>query len=212
MSTAGSILVLSDEPVIAALIGMFVELTGRQPVFADAEETPADALTRLRPLAVIVIDVDVDAARSDLFFAVAARKQVRVVVFGSGARTRGIGEIAAQRNIPWFILPPELDRLRTILNVPFGNPKQDRQQGESREPRTTTSGDGTCILSDGGGRRWMVYDRVDARAGRDEHAFEPPDRVFVGEDGETRHCEPGPLALHDYSASALDEQLGRARQ
>ena len=38
MSNIGPILVIADQPVIAALVGMLVELTGRQPVFARANE------------------------------------------------------------------------------------------------------------------------------------------------------------------------------
>src|SRR5947208_17121846 len=91
MPMAGSVLVLADEPVIAALVGMLVELAGHQPVFATAGEPFINALRRLRPLAVVVIGADVDDAKSDLFYAAAARRGIGVVVFGSQTHTRIIG-------------------------------------------------------------------------------------------------------------------------
>src|SRR4051812_6278937 len=115
MPSNSRVLVVSAQTVVAALVGMLVELTGRQPVFAATDEQPGDAVRRLRPVAVILLDAEIDAARSDLFFALTSRHQIPVVVFGSELRAREIGEIAALRRIPWITLPPDRDQLAAVL-------------------------------------------------------------------------------------------------
>lgn len=209
MTTVGPVLILTEQPVIAALVGMLVELAGWQAVFAGDDEQPADALTRLRPLAVIFIDAEMTAARSDLFFALASRKQIGVAVFGSGARTREIAEVAAQRQIPWLTLPPDVDRLATVIDLLSGKSMLGRRR-ERREAAAVVSADGTCILRDTTGRHWIVYDRRSATDRRVNEHGEIGDRVFVAEDGETRHCELPAVELGVHTANVLEEQLGRA--
>ena len=47
-------LVLSDDPLAAALVAAAIEHYGVRPVFAAAGESPRDALRRLRPRVVLV--------------------------------------------------------------------------------------------------------------------------------------------------------------
>lgn len=105
-TSVGTILILSDEPVIAALVGTLVELTGATPAFAKRGEQATDAMQRFHPPDVMLLDAEMDAARSNLFFALAAQKAIEVVVFGSEGRAREVAEVAAQRRIPWLTLPP----------------------------------------------------------------------------------------------------------
>src|SRR3954463_15350354 len=180
--SVGPILILSDEPVIAALVGLLIELEGREPAFPRAQESPADALDRLRPVAVALVDSAFASARSDVFFAMAAQKRVSIIVFGPEARAHDIGEIAAQRCIPWLVLPPSGRDVAIALAGAAGGP-QSRRVGERRvAERLTICPDGTPVLSDDEGRRWLVYDR---RAAHDRRAGET-DRVFVALDGEQR--------------------------
>jgi CheY-like chemotaxis protein len=210
MTTVGPILILTEQPVIAALVGMLVELAGCEAVFAGDDEQPADALTRLRPLAVILIDAEMNAARSDLLFALAARKQIGLVVFGAGGRAREVAEIAAQRQIPWVTLPPDLERLAAVIDLVCKKKPLGRQHDRREPAEAVVSADGTCILRDTAGRNWIVYDRRSASDRRVNEDGEVGDRVFVAEDGETRHCELPAVELSERAANVLEEQLSRA--
>lgn len=219
MSAVGSILVLSQQPVLAALVGMLVELAGRAPVFPTADEPPSDAIRRLSPLAVILIDAEADAARSDMFFAVAARSQIGVVVFGSEREARRVAEVAASRRIPWITLPPEVDRLRHAIRFAAerGRPREraprertPRQAERRQVPDAVRAPDGTNIFRDGFGRHWMIFDRRAARDRRADGDRETADLVFVAEDGETRHCIIATSDLEHASARDLEAQLGRS--
>lgn len=200
-SVVGSILVLSEQPMIAALVGGLLELEGCKPVFAGRQEGPAAALQRLRPLGAVLVDCEISAAESDLFFAVANRHGIRVVVFGSSHEAHRIGRIASARGISWFTLPPEPERLRAALGT------RRKEEPRRRNPEMIRASDGTRILLDRAGRHWMVYDR---RVG-DRRSFDSRsvDRAFVAEDGEIRHCEVAD-AGGDGSAVELEAQLETA--
>lgn len=206
MGTVSRILVLAREPIVAALVGMLVEMVGRTPVFAESDEAPSDALLRLRPLAVLLVDASIDAARSDLFFAIAARHGVRIAVFGDDRRARSLAEIAGHRRIPWFTIPPTLDELTVAINAAAGDRRVSRQP-DRRAPSAVTAVDGTRILSDPEGTRWMVYDRrvaTDRRAVSDSST-----RVFISDAGELRELGVSATDL-EVSAASLHGQLARA--
>jgi hypothetical protein len=217
MTTPRSILILSQQPMIAALVAMLVELIGERPVFAESAEPPLDALKRLRPLAVILIDAEMELARSDLLFALAARNEVGVVVFGYGARPRDIGEVASHRSIPWFTLPPKLERLSIAIATASGSEPVARVAERRQAAHAGVALDGTRLFCDASGRNWIVYDRrgsVDRRSserivggsiGDDETA-----RIFVAEDGETRYYALGATESPRSDAAVLEDQLSRA--
>lgn len=192
--------------MIAALVGVLLELDGCQPVFAGTQEASVEALQRLRPLGAVLVDCEAGTAESDLFFAAAHRGGTRVVVFGPSYLAGRICGIARTRHVSWFTLPPEPDRLRTALGA---RRKDGATEGRRRNPEMTFAADGTRILFDRVGRHWMVYDR---RVG-DRRSLETSsvDRVFIAEDGEVRHCELADAAVGQSSAIELDAQLQNAR-
>jgi DNA-binding NtrC family response regulator len=198
MVPSGPVLIISQQSVVAALVGMLVELTGNQPVYANAAEQPADAVRRLRPVLVVLMDVEVDAARSDLFFATADRAGTPIVVFGARERARDIAEIAAHRRIPWLTLPADPDRLAEVVVAARGRERAPRTPDRRQPPTAAVVDDDTIILRDQAGRQWIVYDR----RGSDR-------RIFVSEDGETRSLPA--TATHRASKPAeLEDQLARA--
>jgi|SRR5579885_3796340 len=220
------VLVLADGPVVAALIGMLVETTGRTPVFANPDEVPSDALERTRPIAAVIIDVSLSAAESDLFFAAAAKWDIGVAVFGPESNARRIAEIAGGRRVPWFTMPPSAEQLAAALDVAVGAERR-RSEGERRTQAQASeaivAADGTRILRDSKGQRWMVYDRrvnLDRRdrtdrtdrtdrSERREHAEPVTVRVFVSDAGESRECDLGEMESRQASATALELQLAR---
>jgi hypothetical protein len=203
------VLVLADGPVVAALIGMLVETTGRTPVFANPDEVPTDALERTRPTAAVIIDVTLSAAESDLFFAAAAKWNIGVAVFGPESASRRIAEIAAGRHVPWFTMPPTAEQLSSALDVTTGADRRRREAERRAASEAIIASDGTRILRDSRGQRWMVYDRRVARERRATDDEPVTVRVFVSEAGEARECGLGEQESHQASATALESQLAR---
>ncbi len=108
-------------------MGLLVELADFAPVFAAREERPEDALARARPVLAALIDDSLDAVRSDVFFARAARHHVAVAIF-SGRGSRGeLKARIAERGIPYLELPAQAaDLARVIRATASGSPAKRR--------------------------------------------------------------------------------------
>lgn len=111
-----SVLVLAREPVIAALLGMLIEMEGYHPQFPGVGESVDDALSRLRPPIILCADCELEEVPTDLFFARAARARARVVLFGGPAAAGAVRELAAGRGLPFFLLPTDLEALARALD------------------------------------------------------------------------------------------------
>lgn len=103
--------------MIAALLGMLVELVGYRPVFAGEDERPEDAMRRVRPALVVLVDGTLDAVRSDLFFARAAQHRIGLAIFGPEDRRADLAATAEQRGITWFTLPIDGAVLRDCIET-----------------------------------------------------------------------------------------------
>lgn len=190
---------------------MLVELVGRVPAFARAGEQPENAVRRVRPLLVVLLDAELDAARSDLFFARAARRHVGLAVFGDGGSVHRLGAIARERGVPWLDVSATptafADLLERAAATQWWRSGADRRQ----QPAVDRDPDGTLVFVDRNGERWRVYDRRGTQRRREE---EPSvRRTFVGESGETRECALGRRERHDSgipTAAALERQMDRA--
>ena len=223
-----TVLVLSDDPMGAALLGVLTEMADCVPAFPNPGERPEDALARVRPVFVVLLDASLEAARSDLFFARAAKRHIRIAIFGvPGREVPDFEARARERGIPSFALPIDLPRFTEVLakagacNWWLGGGERRRP---SPQPQLARGSDGTLIYTDRAGRRWYVYDRrgsdrrvADRRApsAGDEPTDGPPQRLFVNERGEAWRY---PLAAHEADESAnlspddLERQLARAEK
>ena len=210
------VLVLSDQPMAAALLGMLLELEGYDPAFAQQGESPDAALARVRPLLVALVDRALDVAGSDLFLARAARRQVGVVLFGTQGTEDGPPAWARQRRVPWFVMPVDGPSLRRAIEDSTSSYRLWRSDTERRRARTETAADGTLIYHDRSGRRWQVYDRrgSDRRQGRPAAPLDPADaggdRTFVNEAGEQWRTDMTAADFLDESPAGLERQLARA--
>lgn len=208
------VLILTPQPLLAALLGMLMELEQFEPAYAAPDERPEDALARIRPLLVVVLDGDLEAAHSDLFFARAAKRGVRVVLFqppGSGTDVRALAEA---RQLQWFTLPIDRRNLARLLGD--GTPRT-RSGADRRGAAVSVGRDGAIIYDDAAGRRWFVYDRRSRdRRGDSEDAGEGSGtndgdyRAFVSANGEEWRVPLRSDEPMEVTPSALAEQLARA--
>jgi hypothetical protein len=195
-----------------ALLGMLVELAQLEPVFADAGETPDDALARVVPLLVLIADGGVGAFRSDLFLTRAQHRGIGVVVFGG--RNPGDAEHwARERGLPYLVLPADAEAFGRLLDEAKREDRRSRLAGDRRaSARTEHARDGTLIFQAGTGERWFVYDRRSGERRRSEQAGGESYRVFVNEAGLELTVRLDPQELQDQSPATLEHQLARAEK
>ena len=114
-ASKAKVLIIAREAVIAALIGMLLELEGYEPVYAAIGERAEDALSRVRPPLVVVLDGGLDAARSDLFYARALSSQAKVVLFGEPFAAEDVRAMARERRVPYFAMPVDRATLGGVM-------------------------------------------------------------------------------------------------
>jgi hypothetical protein len=203
-----TVLILSGEAMGAALLGLLLERGPYEPAFAHPGETPEAAVKRVRPLFVILLDVAVDAARSDLFYLRAARRGVSVILYGNPADSTVVDELAARRGLRGFTLPITGPALTALLDE-----EQARERRDHKRPPRRASVDqaGDAILfTDRRGRRWFVYDRRVGERRADDRG--PVYRAFVNEAGEEWRYGFAPDESADASVVMLERQLASAER
>jgi len=114
---AARVLVLASDTVIAAFLGMLLELEGYEPAFAEPGETSDAAVARLRPPLIVCIDCELPEAESDIFFARAEHHGAVIVAFGAPGREERVRALAAERDIPYFVLPSDRATLGAALRL-----------------------------------------------------------------------------------------------
>ena len=193
----------------AALVAMLLELEGYEPAFARDGENAEAALARVRPLLVVLLDLALDVATSDLFLARAARRQVGVVLFGARETPDSATVWAQARRVPWFRMPVDGQELRRAIDASTASFRLWRTDTDRRRHSTEKDAAGTLVYHDRDGRRWHVYDR---RAGDRRHqtANAGDHRAFVNDEGEEWRVAMAPADFLDYSPAGLEQQLSRA--
>jgi hypothetical protein len=117
-----AVLILSSDPLAAALLGAAVELAGYAPSFAGQGEPHRAALLRLRPRLVLV-DCDHEEACSEGFIGPALMTGAKVLVFRSRRSTRDVTDLTdltARMQVAVMDLPLEGDRLTRMLREAMG--------------------------------------------------------------------------------------------
>ena len=208
---ASKVLVLSDQPLVAALIGMLVELVGFVPAFAGVGELPEEALRRVRPLVVVLLDAELGAARSDLFFAQAAKRKVGLAVFGPTGSERQLAAIARQRGVPCVEVPASSTAFAHLLEratvAEWWRSGADRRHPAEGSPPA----DDKFEFVGRDGRRWQVYDRRGSQRRRGEAPI--VERTFVDEEGERWELALSPDEIDPETPptpAVLEQQIARA--
>lgn len=101
--------------MIAALLGLLLELEEYEPAFPLPDESAEEAIRRLRPPLVVVLDGELDAARSDLFHARATHAGARVALFCQPLVAAEVRAVARERNLPFFTMPVDRVALGAVL-------------------------------------------------------------------------------------------------
>lgn len=177
MSPLSTVLLLSDDAMTLALLGLLVELADFVPAFAEEGERPEDALSRVRPAFVVVLDDTIDAARSDLFFARAAQRKVGLAIFSGKGSARDLADGIGARGIPYFALPTDVDNLARIIRTAATTAWWQRGVDRRALPAAEREDEGGLFFVDRSGRRWRVHDR------RGSDRRQTPDGVGVVGDG-----------------------------
>ncbi|HEX5580559.1 MAG TPA: hypothetical protein VFX39_03210, partial [Gemmatimonadaceae bacterium] len=101
MPRPSTVLLLSGDPMAAALLGLLAETAGFEAACPLADEPPEDAVARVRPLSVILVDSALDVTRSDLFFGRVARRRVALAVLRrADAADLPLAAWARDRDVP----------------------------------------------------------------------------------------------------------------
>jgi len=109
-----AVLVLSDDPLAAALLGAATELAGYSPRFPLQNEKARTALRRVRP-GLVLVDCDHPEACTDEFVGPALMTGSRVLLFRSRRTARDPGEFAGRLGLRVLELPVEHEPLRQLL-------------------------------------------------------------------------------------------------
>jgi hypothetical protein len=115
------VLILSADPLSAALLGAAVELAGHSPNFERPGEGPRAALRRVRPQ-LALIDCDHDEACTDSFIGPAIMTGARVQLLCSHRGERDCTALARRLGLPIAMLPMEHGDFASLLHELSGTP------------------------------------------------------------------------------------------
>jgi hypothetical protein len=109
------VLVLSSDPLAAALLGAAIELAGHAPRFPHAAESARQALLRVRPR-LVVIDCDHEDGCSEAFVGPALMTGSQVVLFRSRRTRRDVSDMADRLGLRMVEMPQEHGSLTSLLH------------------------------------------------------------------------------------------------
>lgn len=109
-----TVLIIATDAVVSALLGTLLELDGYAPLFPGPDESPADALERLRPR-VVLVDCDEPGACANGFFAACAVQGTTVVLFSPARMPWDVREVAERYGLPAFSFPIDRTRLGQVI-------------------------------------------------------------------------------------------------
>jgi DNA-binding response OmpR family regulator len=110
----GEVLILAREEVVAALLGLMVEVSGFQPKFAGKDEPVKRALGEKR-LHAVLIDCDHPEFSEELIAAI-RNSETRVILFSPFRMDAEVSRLAARYKAKSFTLPAEPNALSSLLS------------------------------------------------------------------------------------------------
>jgi hypothetical protein len=214
-SRAGKVLILSPHVMTAALVGWYVELAKLEPAFAAPGEHPEEALARVKPMVVVLIDGEFEEALSDLLVARAAKRGIGIALFSGGPPSiDDAARLWAERHhIGFFRLPIDLESFGRVLDQAARSGQAERRGRDRRNSHAVDRAlDGTLMFFDSTGKPWYVYDRRGGDRRFVGGKAAGPYRSFISPDGSERRLELNEAEFAAREPDALDAQLARAAQ
>ena len=109
-----AVLIISSDPLAAALLGAAVELAEHMPHFVRADERARAALLRVRPR-LVLIDCDHEEACTDEFIGPAIMTGAQLILFRSKRSTADRTALSQRLEIRILDMPTEHEELTEIL-------------------------------------------------------------------------------------------------
>jgi DNA-binding response OmpR family regulator len=109
------VLILAREEMVAALLGLMVEVRGFQPSFLARGQSPADVIETLS-FAAVVVDCDHPDCTAKLLANIRATGAVPIL-FSPSRMQSEVGEVAARHGIRSFALPTDPDTFGRMLEA-----------------------------------------------------------------------------------------------
>lgn len=110
-----AVLIISSDPVAAALLGAAVELAEHMPHFVGNGERTRAALLRVRPR-LILVDCDHEEACTDEFVGPAIMTGARVVLFRSNRSIADRTQFSGRLGLRTLDMPKEHDSITALLS------------------------------------------------------------------------------------------------
>jgi DNA-binding NtrC family response regulator len=115
LAVLGKVLILAREELVAALLGLMVELQGQEPKFVGQAESVVEALQHERP-DTVVIDCDHPDCGEELLEAI--RKADALPILFSPFRMQAeVRAVAARHRTKSFTLPTDPDTFAKMLEI-----------------------------------------------------------------------------------------------
>ena len=125
---AKTALILSLDPLGAALVGAATELAGFRVSYPSAGDSVPDAIRREKPL-VVLVDAEDSIASDAASLGPALMTGASVVFYGRAERIRDIRAVASAAQASILIFPDEITRLPAMLTAIAGG-VPDRSRSE----------------------------------------------------------------------------------
>lgn len=111
----GNVLILARDEVVAALLGLMVELRGFTPRFPGREETPEDVLAGGR-CAAVVIDCD-DPRWSEQFLSACKTASAQPILFSPFRVNSEVSALGDRHGVRTFTLPTDPETFGKLLEA-----------------------------------------------------------------------------------------------
>lgn len=115
--TQAAALIVSPDALGAALLGAAIEVFGLKVGFPAENESPRDAVRRMRP-SYVLIDCDDANASDESLIGPALMTGARIFLFGTDRRMRTRKHLAIRFHLGVIVLPDDAERLASILGLP----------------------------------------------------------------------------------------------
>lgn len=118
---ATTALILSPDPLGAALLGAATELAGFRVSYAADGESPPDCIRRVKP-AVVLVDVTHAITGDPASLGPALMTGATVIFFGGARMLRDIAVLVSSSRAATIALPEEIDLLPALLGAVVARP------------------------------------------------------------------------------------------